>query len=59
MADRSLKATRWTPEEVEALSAVSPSDVEEAKAWARRNRPPSPDGTDPVELLEATPDPTD
>lgn len=56
---RSLKATRWTPEQLEALSAVSPGDLEEAKSWAQRMSQPGPDGTNPVELLEAEPEPSE
>lgn len=54
-----LKATRWTPESLAALADVSPADVEEAKAWAKRYSKPGPDGTDPVALLEAKAEPTD
>lgn len=54
-----LKATRWTDPQLEALAEVSPADIEEAKAWARRHSRKEPDGTDPVELLEAEADPTE
>lgn len=50
------KAQKWSDSTLEALSEVTPGDVETAKAWAEKYMEPGDGGlSDPAKLLEAQP----
>lgn len=55
--DPNRKAIHWTDEDLDQLAEIGPEDIEEAKAWWRRNADPRFRELLDAEPLDDDPDP--